>query len=410
MYANGKFPDSALSPVPGGRLEHEAAAAWNARGGPADAGLLPTGSESSYRDYDGQVKQREYWCGRGLCGNAAVPGTSNHGRGICVDLKEPWMRSWIDEEGAPYGWRKTEAFNEWWHVNWVGGVHFPTFVVLDRGAKGKRVKKLTRRLAFIHSPKHGTRGGDAYLARSVGRFGRRVEKAVHDFQEDHGLAADGEVGPRTASTINAVFKRQYHERHNAKPRGSHSKKRRKGAADAKRINLQLVPHRQARRSRQPVRRRWSLMWAARFVAKWEGFLADAYLDTIASPAIYTIGYGHTGGVHAGDHVTKRQALRLLTKDLRFAAHAVRENIHVKLAVRQRIALISLVFNCGPGAVSGSELQAKLNAGNFKGAAEEFLEWSHAGGVVVEGLLNRRREEKWMFEHPRKSHKHNPHKG
>jgi lysozyme len=144
--------------------------------------------------------------------------------------------------------------------------------------------------------------------------------------------------------------------------------------------------------------RWRLSWAARFVAKWEGWLPEAYLDTIASPPIWTIGYGHTGGVQPGERWSKAKGLAVLTKDLLFAAQAVSRNIKVKLAVRQRIALISLVFNCGPGAVDGSELQQKLNAGHYLGAANEFLEWSHARGMVVEGLLNRRREERWMFLH------------
>lgn len=149
---------------------------------------------------------------------------------------------------------------------------------------------------------------------------------------------------------------------------------------------------------------WKLSWAARFVAKWEGWLPTAYLDTIASPPVYTIGYGHTGGVTAGETITRAQGLRILTRDLRTAARAVKRSIHVKLTARQRIALISLAFNCGPGAVEGSALQRKLNHGNYLGAANEFLEWSHAGGVVVQGLLNRRREERWMFLHDGKDHR------
>ena len=35
------------------------------------------------------------------------------------------MRSWIDRNGARYGWRKTEAMGEWWHVNYVGGFTAP---------------------------------------------------------------------------------------------------------------------------------------------------------------------------------------------------------------------------------------------------------------------------------------------
>lgn len=146
------------------------------------------------------------------------------------------------------------------------------------------------------------------------------------------------------------------------------------------------------------RERWKLAWAARFVAKWEGFLPDAYLDTIAEPDVWTIGYGHTGGVRPGQHISKARALVLLTRDLRTATRAVKQNIHVKLTKRQRIALISLAFNCGSGAVDGSTLQRKLNAGNYRAAANEFLKWSHAGGVVVEGLLNRRKAERWMFLH------------
>lgn len=144
--------------------------------------------------------------------------------------------------------------------------------------------------------------------------------------------------------------------------------------------------------------RWKLSWAARFVAKWEGWLPDAYLDEIASPPVWTIGYGHTGGVREGERWSKAKGIAVLTRDLRSAARAVKRNVHVKLTVRQRIALISAAFNCGPGIVEGSELQKKLNAGSYLGAANELLEWCHAGGVVVAGLLNRRKEERWLFLH------------
>lgn len=153
-----------------------------------------------------------------------------------------------------------------------------------------------------------------------------------------------------------------------------------------------------------VKRRWSLLWAARFVARWEGFLPRAYLDTIAEPPVWTIGHGHTGDVRPGEVISKREARELLADDLRTAARAVRRNVRVKLTVRQRIALISLVFNCGEGAIDGSTLQRELNAGRYRAAANCFLDWSHAGGEVVEGLLNRRREERWMFLHTRKRRK------
>ena len=115
---NGSLPSSQLTVVPPGRLEKNAAAAWNA--GPGKAGCKLLGPNSGYRSYAMQVY---YWnlytSGRGNL--AARPGTSNHGWGRAADLAAPWMRSWIDAHGARYGWKKTEAFSEWWHVNYVGG-------------------------------------------------------------------------------------------------------------------------------------------------------------------------------------------------------------------------------------------------------------------------------------------------
>ena len=212
MAENGKLSASELAPIPGGQLAHDAAAAWNAPGGPADAGLRPTGSRSSYRPYADQVY---FWEHQPPL--AAEPGTSAHGWGKAADLAATWMRAWIDEHGARYGWRKTEAFSEWWHVNYDGSKDFPTFEVLKKGSRGKRVKKYTRRLAFIHEKR-----GKAYLRRAVGRYGRRVVAAVREFQRDQDLAVDGRIGPKTAGRINAVFQRQYHERHKARPRGKSS--------------------------------------------------------------------------------------------------------------------------------------------------------------------------------------------
>jgi hypothetical protein len=205
MPDNGNMSPSELSPIPGGELSNEAAAAWNAPGGPADAGLLPTGSESSYRTVAMQTRQREIWCAKGKCENAAVPGHSNHGLGLCVDVREEWMQDWIDEHGGEFGWRKTEA--EEWHYNYVGGVEFPTFEPMKKGSHGARVERMTKRLAFIHKP-----GGHAYLDRPFKEFKEEVVEAVKAFQKDQKLEVDGIVGPKTASRINGVFHRQYKER------------------------------------------------------------------------------------------------------------------------------------------------------------------------------------------------------
>lgn len=180
-------------------LAHDAAAAWNAPGGPAANGLRPTGSRSSYRLY---VDQVYFWNNQPPL--AAYPGTSNHGWGTAVDLAEQWMRGWIDDHGARFGWKKTEAWSEWWHVNYDGSVHFPTFVALKKGNKGKRVRWYVKRLAFIHG-----KDGAYFKGKPRKKFDRFVKDAVVKFQKDHGLGADGVIGEKTAHKISEVFHKQY---------------------------------------------------------------------------------------------------------------------------------------------------------------------------------------------------------
>lgn len=157
------------------------------------------------------------------------------------------------------------------------------------------------------------------------------------------------------------------------------------------------------------RRHWKLEYAARFVSRWEGFLPVAYLDTIASPPVYTIGYGHSEyaappHVHEGDRWSEAKAMEVLTRDLRKTAEAVDEKIKHRLTFRQRIALISAAYNLGVGILN--VLAPMINRGEIQRAANKLLEYDHAGGVVVQGLLNRRKAERWLMLH---DHLPNPHR-
>lgn len=214
MAENGKLSPSELASIPGGRLSKPAAAAWNANGGPADNGLRPTGPNSSYRLY-GPITQygtQQYFYAH-QPPLAAYPGTSNHGWGLAVDLLEEWMRSWIDDHGARFGWRKLEAFSEWWHVNYDGSKKFATFVPLEKGDRSKRVKFYVKRLRFIHPDgvDHGY-----FVGRPRRKFDRFVRGAVIRFQRDHALSPDGVIGEKTAHKISEVFHRQYVNRNKRK--------------------------------------------------------------------------------------------------------------------------------------------------------------------------------------------------
>jgi uncharacterized protein (TIGR02594 family) len=125
----------------------------------------------------------------------------------------------------------------------------------------------------------------------------------------------------------------------------------------------------------------------------EGLRLNAYQD---SAGVWTIGYGHTGGVRPGDRITQAQAEQYLRGDVKWAEQAVRDNVKVPLTQGQFDALVSFTFNLGAGALQKSTLLKKLNAGDYAGAQAEFGKWVHAGGQRLEGLVRRRAEEAALF--------------
>ena len=81
--------------------------------------IYPAGPLSGYRTYDQQNEMyQSYLNGTGPL--AAPPGGSAHNYGTAVDLATPEMRGVVDQIGWSYGWGKTEAPDEWWHVNYGG--------------------------------------------------------------------------------------------------------------------------------------------------------------------------------------------------------------------------------------------------------------------------------------------------
>ncbi len=131
-YANGRIPVAALCPIGQGvhRLRCDAArdfrrmsAAYKVHfGGP----LLVT---DSYRSYAGQVQ-----CRRAKGSLCAVPGTSNHGLGLAVDLAGPAhlcgtrQHRWLESHAGTYGWLwptwarpgtgSKGAGGECWHIQY----------------------------------------------------------------------------------------------------------------------------------------------------------------------------------------------------------------------------------------------------------------------------------------------------
>ncbi|WP_256856095.1 lysozyme [Rodentibacter ratti] len=131
----------------------------------------------------------------------------------------------------------------------------------------------------------------------------------------------------------------------------------------------------------------------------EGERLTAYQDVVG---IWTIGVGHTGQVDGkpvakGMTISKEKSREILKADLARFENAINTSVNVSLTQNQFDALVSLAFNIGEGAFRRSTLLRKLNAGDYSGASQQFLVWKNAGGRVSQGLLNRRKREKALFD-------------
>ncbi len=139
------------------------------------------------------------------------------------------------------------------------------------------------------------------------------------------------------------------------------------------------------------------------IKKWEGFKPNAYLDPVGIPTIGygTIRYPNGQKVQMGDVVSEAEAKAFMKLKCDEFAAVVSKNVTVTLNQNQFDALVSLCYNIGPGGFQTSTLLKKLNAGNYSEAADQFLVWNKGtkNGVkqVLDGLTNRRKDEKALFE-------------
>lgn len=136
----------------------------------------------------------------------------------------------------------------------------------------------------------------------------------------------------------------------------------------------------------------------------EGFSSTIYHDSVGIP---TVGYGHTANVHPGavwvkgqhtpGRLTEAEATTLLHQDLNVNYAPSVRALNLPLNQNQFDALVSFVYNVGPGGIStGTQVGRDLRAHEFHAAANDLLQWDRAGGNVLQGLLNRREAERHLF--------------
>lgn len=131
----------------------------------------------------------------------------------------------------------------------------------------------------------------------------------------------------------------------------------------------------------------------------EGFSSVIYHDSVG---VATIGYGTTGADVSPlpSHLTQSQAQALLAMKLNEKYEPAVNRVGVPLNQNQFDALVSLAYNLGPGVMGpGYTIYADLKARNYAGASADFMHYTHAGGQVLQGLVNRRAAERKLFDTP-----------
>jgi GH24 family phage-related lysozyme (muramidase) len=153
--------------------------------------------------------------------------------------------------------------------------------------------------------------------------------------------------------------------------------------------------------KDPLPAAW-LAPALKIIKKWEGCRLEAYRCPADVP---TIGYGATRlanrAVRMGDKITQQEADQMLLHEVEnLFAPGVFELLPLakKWRGEQVAAIVSFAYNVGLGALEDSTLRKRLLAGEDpnKVVIEELPRWNKAGSKVLEGLVNRRKDEVALF--------------
>jgi lysozyme len=323
----------------------------------------------------------------GSCNNgnpANPPGSSNHEAapfgepaGLAADLEgdlatahalapsfgihfpianvEPWHAQPVEVPyayftGMPEGWGP------------AGGNRY----TLRQGARGQAVVECQQRLDV-----HG------FTTEVDGVFGPATATTVTRFQVAGGLEADGVVGVATWAAL-----------------------------DREPVVAASAPTPTPGAGRSTLGDLHLSSQGAALIASFEGVMLRLYNDPVGH---CSVGIGHL--VHLGPidgraeeapfagELTEDFVYRLFTEhDAPRYAQMVRDAVRVPLFQSEFDALVSFVYNLGPGALDedNSTLARLLNKGDYGGAAEQFSRWVNAGDQVLPGLVRRRDAEAALF--------------
>jgi GH24 family phage-related lysozyme (muramidase) len=208
--------------------------------------------------------------------------------------------------------------------------------------------------------------------------GRETSAAVSAFQEDNGLAIDGDPGPQTVGMLNKLvvskqikFVKSTQSDVKSRPAG--------GGAETGSSAIGATPD----------------MDTLEMIKSFEGFAPKAYWDHKQ----WSIGYGSFAGSNRSKPdiegtISKERAESMLSDHVqKFSNDVERWNRvgNYKWNEGQKGALISFAYNIG----SIGQLTDQGKRDNA-GIAKTMLAYNKASGQVVPGLVNRRRVEQQKF--------------
>lgn len=118
--------------------------------------------------------------------------------------------------------------------------------------------------------------------------------------------------------------------------------------------------------------------------------------------LWTIGVGHLIGdgktlpPEWNRTFTKDECYALLAKDVAKFERGVSKFVPVPLSQGEFDCLVSFSFNLGLGTLQRSTLRQALLRGDKIAAMESLRKYNKAGGKVLKGLDNRRKDEEALF--------------
>lgn len=138
----------------------------------------------------------------------------------------------------------------------------------------------------------------------------------------------------------------------------------------------------------------------------EGYKTKPYLDPVN---IWTVCYGHTGGINKNKVYSQDECLLLFKEDAEKAEdvlkNTVKPEIYNKLQDHEKAAFISFIYNVGAGKKGvkdgfvalkktgePSTMLKKINKGDIIGACQQFMSWTQEGQGLA-GIKIRRTKER-----------------